>query len=466
MRPPARLVLQAVVSLALVPALHAEGLEDLTARYVREYARGLSTHRSIPSFSRQTGLACNACHTAFPHLTPLGRMFKLNGYTMTALQMVEAGDSGQRPSLRLDLIPPISAMVISSFTQTAKAQPGTQNGTVQFPQQLSLFFGEAITPRLGTFLQITYDPVAGGIGMDNADIRYANRTKVGGKSLLYGFTLNNNPTVQDVWNTVPAWGFPYATSAVAPSPAASVLLDGSLGQRAAGLGTYMLWDNHLYGEISLYRSSVQGGGALADSTAIGTIHGVGPYWRAYFHQQMGRQDLMIGTLGMSTSIFPKGVTGLRNRFTDIGFDAQYELPIGDGKGGFTTHAIWMHEKQSLAADLAAEAAEHPTNTLNTLRLDASVYTAGRLGFTMGYFSTSGTTDALRYPEGGIGGSAIGSPNSNGLIFQASALPWLNTRFEIQYVMYRKFNGANINYDGSGRNAKDNNTLYLMSWVAF
>ena len=51
MRPPARLVLQAVVSLALVPALHAEGLEDLTARYVREYARGLSTHRSIPSFS-------------------------------------------------------------------------------------------------------------------------------------------------------------------------------------------------------------------------------------------------------------------------------------------------------------------------------------------------------------------------------------------------------------------------------
>ena len=62
--------------------------------------------------------------------------------------------------------------------------------------------------------------------------------------------------------------------------------------------------------------------------------------------------------------------------------------------------------------------------------------------------------------------SIGSPNSNGLIFQASALPWLNTRFEIQYVMYRKFNGANINYDGSGRNAKDNNTLYLMSWVAF
>lgn len=30
----------------------------------------------------QTGQACSACHTAFPELTPFGRAFKLNGYTM------------------------------------------------------------------------------------------------------------------------------------------------------------------------------------------------------------------------------------------------------------------------------------------------------------------------------------------------------------------------------------------------
>src|SRR4051812_8195946 len=32
----------------------------------------------IPGFSRQTKLACSACHYGFPQLTPFGRLFKLN----------------------------------------------------------------------------------------------------------------------------------------------------------------------------------------------------------------------------------------------------------------------------------------------------------------------------------------------------------------------------------------------------
>jgi hypothetical protein len=455
-----------LVAVLFVPALHAEGLDEIARRYIWNYLAGARAHAAIPSFSRQTGLACSACHTAFPHLTQFGRLFKLNGYTMTAMQVIQAGDSGKRQALRLDLIPPVSAMVMSSLTQTNKTQPGTQNGNVQFPQQLSLFLGGAITPHLGTFLQLTYDPAAGGIGMDNVDIRFASRAKLGSKSMIYGVTLNNNPTVQDVWNTVPAWGFPYSTSAVAPSPAASAVLDGQLGQQAAGLGAYAFVDNHLYGEFSVYRSAVQGGNPLPDETSTNTIHGVGPYWRAFWHQQIGRQELMVGTLGMSTSMFATGVAGQKNRFTDVGFDTQYELPVGEGKGGVTAHALFLHEKQTLDADFSAGAASNLTNTLNTFRIDAAVYSAARLGLTLGYFSTSGSTDPLRYPAGAIGGSATGSPNSNGLIFEISALPWLNTRFELQYVLYNKFNGGGTNYDGSGRNAKDNNTLYLLSWVAF
>ena len=39
--------------------------------------------RATPAFARQTGLACSACHTVFPELTPMGRRFKLGGYTLT-----------------------------------------------------------------------------------------------------------------------------------------------------------------------------------------------------------------------------------------------------------------------------------------------------------------------------------------------------------------------------------------------
>jgi hypothetical protein len=455
-----RLLRLALLPLSVASTLHAEGLKDLASTYARDYALAAKAHARIPSFSRQTGLACNACHTSFPQLTSFGRMFKLNGYTLTGLQTVQAGDSGRRQSLRLDLIPPVSAMVMSSLTQVKKEVPGTQNGVVQFPQQLSVFFGEAITPKLGTFLQVTYDPVAGSIGMDNADIRYANHTHLAKKVLVYGFTLNNNPTVQDVWNAVPAWGFPFASSAVAPTPAAATLLDEAFGQQVAGLGAYGLWDNHLYGELSVYRTAFQGGANPPDSTSTNTLHGVAPYWRVFYQRDWNKQALMVGTIGMATSVYPEGVTGLRNKFTEIAFNAQYERPLG--KGNLIAHAIWIHEKQKLDADFEAGAASNPENTLKTLRIDAAAYTASRLGVTVGYFNTSGTEDAIRYG----GSSVIGSPNSDGMVFELSALPWLNTRFELQYVLYNKFNGASKNFDGTGRNAGDNNTLYLLSWVAF
>jgi len=34
---------------------------------------------AVPSFARQTGMACEACHTVYPELTHFGRVFKANG---------------------------------------------------------------------------------------------------------------------------------------------------------------------------------------------------------------------------------------------------------------------------------------------------------------------------------------------------------------------------------------------------
>jgi hypothetical protein len=173
----------------------------------------------VPGFSRQTGLACSACHFQFPQLTPFGRQFKLNGYTMTALTTIRAhaADTTKRETLGLLPIPPVSAMAVASLTTTRTAIPGTQNSTASFPQQASIFFAGAVAPHVGIFSQFTYAAADGSLGIDNVDIRYANHTTVGEQDLLYGVTLNNNPTVQDVWNTVPAWSFPFMSSGSAPS---------------------------------------------------------------------------------------------------------------------------------------------------------------------------------------------------------------------------------------------------------
>ena len=111
-------------------------------------------------------------------------------------------------------------MMDVSFTNTKStgARLTTQNGNFEFPQDISLFLSGAWTTHVGSFLQVTYSSQGDHFSMDNTDIRYANSTKLGGKELVYGLNMNNNPTVEDLWNSTPAWGFPWVASDVAPTP--------------------------------------------------------------------------------------------------------------------------------------------------------------------------------------------------------------------------------------------------------
>src|SRR6185503_21197956 len=82
--------------------------------------------RAVPSFARQTGMPCNVCHSTPPELTSFGRLFKLNGYTLTGIKQIQGGDEGK--GLSINELPPLSAMLQVGDTLTSKSQPGTQNG--------------------------------------------------------------------------------------------------------------------------------------------------------------------------------------------------------------------------------------------------------------------------------------------------------------------------------------------------
>ena len=71
--------------------------------------------------------------------------------------------------------------------------------------------------------------------MDDTDLRYANQTTLRGKELDYGITLNNNPTVEDLWNRVPAWGHRFSSSSANVSPIAVPIIT-RLGPDVAGIG--------------------------------------------------------------------------------------------------------------------------------------------------------------------------------------------------------------------------------------
>lgn len=422
----------------------------------------------IPSFSRQTGLPCSACHNQFPQLTAFGRMFKLNGYTMTGLQTIgQPGDSSGRETLKLSPIPGISAMVVASVSHTARTPAGTQNGTTQFPQEFSLFAAGQITPNAGIFTQFTYEAQEGSLGIDNIDLRYASHHSLGARDVLFGLTLHNNPTVQDVWNTVPAWSFPFMGSGVAPSPIASTLIDGALGQQVVGLGAYSLVSNTVYGELTAYRSAPQGGTQPLDSSVANVVKGVIPYWRFALQRATQTSSMMIGSYGFDAHLYPVGVTGPTDQYIDAALDAQVEQKVGTAT--WIGRAAYIHETQHLHASAGGSAptAERVDENLATLRASVAFQPSVRYGLTAGYFQTTGTTDATRFAEGDLTGSRTGSPNTSGAIGEFDYNAWQNLRLGLQWVGYNRFNGSGTAYDvPGGRRAADNNTLYGHLWLAF
>ena len=450
---------------------------------------------AVPSFARQTGMACEACHTVYPELTHFGRVFKANGYILSNVKQVRDVTGKKEELLSLAQSVPLSIMAQISYTQLKTALPDlsnvapgvAQNGTAGFPQQLSLFYAGKIAPNFGAFFQLTYANDSGTIGIDNTDLRFANSVPLSdNRPLTYGVSLNNNPTVQDLWNTTPAWGYPYTASNAVVSPLAGTAIDGAFAQDVAGITGYLFWNESLYAEFGGYRSAKQGqtnqltgGAGPLDGTASNVMSGVAPYWRVAYEYNHGRHSIEAGLYGAEFRVYPGASAGtpLRgplNTFNDVAEDLQYQFV--DDVHQVTIAGTHIHESQTLDASFATGGAANPKDNLSTTRVWATYYYRRKYGVTAAYFSTTGSTDAALYPatvspppaggQPGVVVSANGSPDTRGWITEVNYVPWLNVKISAQYTFYNKFNGGSSNYDGFQRNASDNNALYLLLWFAY
>jgi len=425
----------------------------------------LEPTRALPSFARQTGQECAACHNGFPELTPYGRLFKLNGYVF--------------PGSTSD-IPSVSAMVVDSFTHTQAPQPGgpaphySPNDNPAF-ELASLFYGGAISTELGigAFIQTTYDHVAQRYSWDNTDIRWATSGTLLDEELVAGISLNNSPTVTDLWNTTPAWRYPYQSSALAPGPAAATLIEGGLAGTSGGVTAYGFWDRLIYAEVGVYHTlSTRGESMLGvDPTGSSSTDGPALYWRAALEQNWEQHSLEAGTFGLAASIHPGRVADFgSDRITDIGIDSQYQF-LG-AIHSVSLQTSYIREQTSLDSSLAQGLATNLHDGLSSFHVKTSYSYDQTYAATAGYFRVAGHADAGLY--GGV--SANSSPNSSGITGELdytpfnhggpSFWPWANLRLGLQYTHYLKFDGAADNYDGIGSSAGGSDTLYLFSWFAF
>ncbi len=423
---------------------------------------------AVPSFARQTGVSCATCHTtAFgPALTSFGRDFKLKGYTMS---------SGAQQKL-----PPVSVMVLGSFTNTKADQdggaaPGFDDNDNLALDEVSLFYAGRIASKVGVFSQFTYDDVEHhGSQWDIVDLRYADSTMLGKHSVVYGLSLNNTPTSQDLWNSTPAWGFPPVGSALAPTPAAAPILEGAFDGTVVGLSGYAMFNDMIYAEVGAYKMLANNWqrnfGISSDAVAEESpIDGLAPYWRVTLQHDFGPHYTSLGLIGMTADVEPGGDSSAgTDRYTDLGLDATYQFTTGSHI--FTANLSYIHEQQDLDASHALEAASSTSNDLNTVRGNAGWIYQQTYALTAGAFVINGDSDSLVYAD-----SRTNSPDSQGYTLQAEYIPfgkgdpmtsWTNVRVGLQYTYYTKFDGSTDDYDGSGRSAEDNNTLFAFVWLNF
>lgn len=424
------------------------------------------TAEAVPSFAVQTGQQCSSCHVGGygPQLTAFGRDFKLRGYTARSV--------GQFDSL------PFSMMAVASYLRTQRDQDEppaphrSLNGNTEL-DEASLFYAAGMGEHFGAFVQATYDGVGHAWSWDNVDLRATTNATIAGSDVLLGLSLNNSPTTQDVWNTLPTWGYPYTDSGLAPGPAASPLIADSLAQNVLGLNAYAWWNSAIYGEFGLYWSP---SASFVDSLGVdpaetSEIDGAAPYARVAYQKNFGDANFEVGIFGLVADLYPERdhSAGATDHYRDLGADVSYQHTSSEG-AILTLNARYTNEHQNLAASRALDFSANRGNSLNDARIDVSYY-RHRFGATAAAFNTWGSSDALVYAD-----SSTASPNSSGLMLQLDHTPWgdggspfgarFNARIGVQYIAYAKFDGARRNYDGLGRDASDNNTLRVFTWIAY
>ncbi|MGZ5236558.1 MAG: cytochrome C [Caldimonas sp.] len=460
---------------------------------------------AIPAFNRQTGQNCIACHAGgqFPELTPYGRLFKLTGYTI-----------GERTV-------PISGMAVATLSKVANTSKSDdpagdfQKNNKPIFATASLLLGGKVTDNIGAFAQVTYDPYAiqaddgslhGHTSADNIDLRYADRFIDAGRDLIFGFSANNNPSVSDPWNTAAAW-MQYVP---VPSPTSSRFIDGNApypgfgaGGNIAGLTAYAFWNRTVYAELGGYATSkglfrfMSAGVPNADNTKLS---GVNPYWRLAYNREWGAHSLMVGTSGMVARVYDDPLDtsdpASLHRFTDLAVDAQYQYRLDPH--AVTAQLVYTSNRHRVPAAFAnlpvafvdangtALANTNSVDTNHVLRGKLTYVYQARYGGSVGFFNLSGTHDTAYLTAGlepgsltittdpesaapstrAVDGNRTGSPATRGLTLEAFWTPIQYLRVGVQYTAYDRFNGASKNYDGFGRNASDNNTIFVYTWLAY
>ena len=163
---------------------------------------------AVPSFARQTGMACSACHfQSFPILTSFGKSFKMSGFTMMGSQGKVEGEQGLSipETLNMAVVAKLRYKRTNGTEGTGPTSPGvsaaqisTNSGRFDFPDEFALFAAGRVSENIGALVEISIAGEPGNAGIANFKFPFvfdAGNMKLGvvpfsgDAGVAYGFDL-------------------------------------------------------------------------------------------------------------------------------------------------------------------------------------------------------------------------------------------------------------------------------------
>lgn len=155
--------------------------------------------QAVPSFARQTGMACVSCHAGnYPALNAFGRAFLTSGYTMRgAAPLVEGEDLSIPADLKMSLVTKIRYNMRTDW----------ERGEVQWPDEAAFLVGGRVSENIGFLSEIA---LAAQEGEGSADLGTGHvSTETNGNFLSFKVHFNVTPNVALVMSGTDALGIGY-----------------------------------------------------------------------------------------------------------------------------------------------------------------------------------------------------------------------------------------------------------------
>jgi len=447
---------------------------------------------AIPSFARQTGLACDVCHTVFPHLTPFGREFKLHGFTYDYSDLIKmvrqaakkrAAEEGGMPDLVINKIPMVSVRIAGVWanqdggSKVGNGKVSDTQGNFSYPAGYptkdtfnlvngdSLYIAGEITPHLGAWVEIGgWNDHGGNASLAGYDaILNGGDHTVDNKNFTYGLSFENMVGFDDVGQAGPGnWGVPLMN----PLSTHNTLFDPFGGLIIEGAEAYAMLGNFtnggIYGNIGLYDPSTGNNeGAGSSIATVGNIAGTSSYsWQGAKHVDTyadveywlpGFKNIysMIGAFGyFGQEKMENGSVQYSDNVNDYGLEAQAQYIGGKNLVEFFGEVQKQHDSKFYGTDEWTGTPYYGASVNRTgIALKADYYYDRTYGVYAKYmYAHSGTVQDVDY---------------SGYILGVSWYPWQNVNVKAERMMWSKYHPGQVQYPGSSASDFDVTAVKVM-----